>query len=210
MSGISSIEAYAMPVFAQLPVNIAKWKIDPQRAVLLVHDLQRYFIQRIPFEHPRSALLKNTSLVRERCINVGIPVAYTSQAGKMTESQQGLLKDFWGAGMKVEPRDRQVVDELAPGPEDWLFTKWRYSAFYRSNLLQRMRDAGRDQLIICGVYAHVGVLVTAIEAFSHDIETFLIADALADFSLTYHLMALDYVARCCGVVLLTHEVLAYL
>ena len=67
-----------------------------------------------------------------------------------------------------------------------MLTKWRYSAFYRSDLLERMRAAGRDQLILCGVYAHVGVLTTALEAFSHDIQPFLVADALGDFTEADH------------------------
>jgi isochorismate hydrolase len=117
------------------------------------------------------------------------------------------LKDFWGTGMQVDPADRAVVDELAPGKEDWILAKWRYSAFWKSDLLQRLRLAGRDQLIICGVYAHIGVLMTAVEAFSNDIETFIVADAVADFSLERHLMALDYAARCCAVVVTTSEIL---
>jgi isochorismate hydrolase len=70
-----------------------------------------------------------------------------------------------------------------------------------------MRGAGRDQLIVCGVYAHVGVLMSAVEAYTHDIETFLVADAVADFSATDHRMALEYAARTCAVVTTTKEVL---
>ena len=57
-----------------------------------------------------------------------------------------------------------------------------------------MRGHGRDQLVICGVYAHVGILMTAHEGFSNDIQTFLVADAIADFSADFHRMALEYAA----------------
>ncbi|MNJ60933.1 putative isochorismatase [compost metagenome] len=69
-----------------------------------------------------------------------------------------------------------------------------------------MREAGRDQLIICGVYAHVGVLFTAVEAFTNDIQTFLVADAVSDFSEKYHRMALEYAAQRCAVVCTTEDV----
>ncbi len=82
----------------------------------------------------------------------------------MTEQQRGLLTDFWGRGMRTEAADREVVAELAPVEGDWTLTKWRYSAFFRSDLLKRLRAAGRDQLVLCGVYAHVGVLATALDA----------------------------------------------
>ncbi|GHA01100.1 hypothetical protein GCM10010329_23450 [Streptomyces spiroverticillatus] len=138
----------------------------------------------------------------------GVPVAYTAQPGGMGDEQRGLLKDFWGPGMRTDPADREVIDELTPGPDDWSLTKWRYSAFFRSDLLERMRAAGRDQLIVCGVYAHVGVLMSTVEAFTHDIQPFLVADAVADFSAEYHHMAVRYAAERCAVVLTAKEVAA--
>jgi isochorismate hydrolase len=102
--------------------------------------------------------------------------------------------------MRVDAADRQIIEPLAPGPDDWRLTKWRYSAFFRSDLLERMRRARRDQLIICGVYAHVGVLATAVDAFSHDIEVFVASDAVADFSQRHHRMALEYAAARCAAV----------
>lgn len=206
MPGIPEIHSYRMPSTAQLPQNIVNWAIDPNRAVLLVHDMQRFFVRRIPVDNPGRTLLENSVHIRQQCSAAEIPVAYTIQPGNMTADQRGLLKDFWGPGMTINPEDRQVIDALAPVENDWLFTKWRYSAFCQSDLLQRMREAKRDQLIICGVYAHIGILSTAIDAFSHDIETFLVADAIAAFSLAEHMMAIQHAAACCAMVIPTHRV----
>ena len=85
--------------------------------------------------------------------------------------------------------------------DDIVLTKWRYSAFKKSDFEQRIKESGRDQLIICGVYAHIGCLLTAAEAFMLDMQAFLVGDALADFSLDEHRMALNYAAgRCAKVV----------
>ncbi|MBJ7906809.1 MULTISPECIES: isochorismatase family protein [unclassified Streptomyces] len=211
MPGIPSIQPYPMPQAEELPVNTAAWQADPDRAVLLVHDMQRYFLRQFPeTETPGADLVRNATLIREQAVASGMPVAYTAQPGGMTDEQRGLLKDFWGAGMRVDPADRQVIEPLTPGPDDWLLTKWRYSAFFRSDLLDRMRAHGRDQLILCGVYAHIGVLSTAVEAFTNDIETFLVADAVADFTEAYHRMALDYAAERCAVVTTTKSVIGEL
>lgn len=207
MPGIPPIEAYPMPTVGDLPTNTARWTPDPARAVLLVHDMQRYFLAPFPAS-VRAWLVHNAATVRDRCAALGVPVAHTAQPGSMTAEQRGLLKDFWGPGMRAEPADREVIDELARADGDWELTKWRYSAFFNSPLLERMRASGRDQLILCGVYAHVGVLMTAVEAFTHDIEPFLVADAVADFSASYHRMAMDYAAERCAVVLTAKEVLA--
>ena len=145
MSGIPEITAYPLPTAQQLPANLARWSLEPRRAVLLVHDMQRYFLRPLP-ESLRAGLVANAARLRRWCVEQGVQIAYTAQPGSMTEEQRGLLKDFWGPGMRASPADREVVEELAPGPDDWLLTKWRYSAFFHSDLLQRMRAAGRDQL----------------------------------------------------------------
>lgn len=207
MSGIPTIEPYELPRACELPAPVPSWTVDPRRAVLLVHDMQRYFLRPLP-KPLLEPLLSHAALLRTRCAELGIPVAYTAQPGAMDDAERGLLKDFWGPGMRRSPADREITAELAPTRDDWLLTKWRYSAFFRSGLLERMRAHGRDQLIICGVYAHVGVLMTAVDAFTHDIETFLVADAVADFSAADHRLALDYAARRCAVVSTAKEVVA--
>jgi isochorismate hydrolase len=205
------VEPYLMPTANYLPANTTRWVVDPDRAVLLIHDMLQYFLRPFSSTNPLGHdLIRNTALLRDRCSSLGLPVAYTLQPGGMTNEQRGLLKDFWGPGMRVDPVDRRVVEPVAPVPRDWVFTKWRYSAFFKSGLLERMREHRRDQLIICGVYAHVGVLMTAVDAFTHDIQPFLVADAVADFSEQYHRFALDYATQRCAVVTTVDAVLAEL
>jgi len=197
--------SYELPSSNDLPRNTAHWKIVPDRAVLLVHDMQNYFVNALTPDL-RNALLQNINRVKSWCAENGIPIAFCAQPGGMTEQQRGLLKDFWGAGMKRSPADRQIAKELAPAPTDWRLEKWRYSAFHQSGLLQRIQESKRDQLLITGVYAHIGILATATDAFSNDIETFIIGDAVADFSRPHHLSALTHAAQRCAVVLAAREV----
>ena len=197
-----------MPTGRELPDNTAPWRLDRRRAALLVHDMQKYFLRRFPAgEAPLVDLVRNATRLRDRCARLGIPVCYTMQPGSMTVQERGLLKDFWGPGMTVEPADRDVVEPLRPRPTDWLLPKWRYSAFHRTALLSRMRASGRDQLVVCGVYAHVGILMSVTDAFSYDIQPFLAGDAVADFSEGDHRFALGYAARRCAVVHTTDQLL---
>lgn len=209
MSGIAPIESYEIP--QGIIPNTASWRIDPKRAVMLVHDMQKYFLR--PFTQsatPASALISNASRLRSRCSELNMQVAYTAQPGSMTATERGLLKDIWGPGMKASEEDRQVIDPVAPQKNDWMLTKWRYSAFMKTDLLERMEKGGYDQLIICGVYAHVGILSTAIESYSRDIETFIVSDATADFTQEDHRMALDYAAKNCAVIISTDEAMQQL
>lgn len=207
--GIPSIRSYPMP--ADPPENEVPWAPRPNRAVLLVHDMQRYFLDFFPAGRPPvTTLLDNVARLRATAVRLGVPVVYTAQPGGMSRDERGLLHDFWGPGMDRDPAKRRIVPEVAPGPDDLVLTKWRYSAFSRSGLADHLRETGRDQLIICGVYAHVGCLMTAQDAFAMDIEPFLVADAVADFTEEYHRMALRYAAERCAVALSTQAVVATL
>ncbi|MEV0935273.1 isochorismatase family protein [Streptomyces phaeochromogenes] len=206
MAGIADIEPYPLPTPAELPKNVVDWTVDPRRGALLIHDMQRYFLR--PFSETMSRhLVRNTASVLDRCRALGMPVAYTMQSGGMDPSQRGLLADFWGAGMTTAPADRDVPEPLQPGPRDGVFTKWRYSAFFRTELLTWLRRHDTDQLVICGVYAHIGVLASAVDAFSNDVQPFVVADAVADFSAQDHRFALEYAARKCAVVVTAEDVL---
>ncbi len=45
------------------------------------------------------------------------------------------------------------------------------------------------------MYAHLSVLLTAADAFMNDIQPFVVADAVADFSAEEHAMALRWAAH---------------
>ncbi|MFJ2580729.1 isochorismatase family protein [Kitasatospora aureofaciens] len=204
MSGLPPVEPYPLPQPDDLPAPVVDWRADPHRAVLLIHDMQEYFLRPFPVgTSPREPLIRNIARLRGHCAALGVPVAYTAQPGGMTPEERGLLADFWGPGMTLTPQHRRIVTPLEPGPHDWQFTKWRYSAFFRTDLLTRMREAGRDQLLLCGVYAHIGVLTTAVDAFTHDIRAFLAGDAVADLSADHHHSALTYAAQRCAAVVTT-------
>lgn len=206
--GVPTISPYAMPAESELPPNVARWQCDPSRAALLVHDMQRYFVDFFTArQEPVSTLVENIRGIRSAAVAAGMPIIYTAQPGGMTPAERGLLQDMWGPGMSDDPGARQIVGELAPAQRDVVLTKWRYSAFARSDLESLLRRSGRDQLVVCGIYAHVGVLMTANDAFTKDIESFVVADAVADFTAEYHRMALAYAAERCAVVVSTETMI---
>lgn len=208
---IPKIATYPMPAAAAMPANRVDWKPDPARAMLLIHDMQDYFLDFYDnAAAPIPALLAQVSRLRDACDAAGVPVLYTAQPAQQASADRGLLTDWWGPGVTAQPQRAGIAAALAPRPQDTVLVKWRYSAFVRSDLLERMRAQGRDQLIVCGVYAHIGCLMTAADAFMHDIQPFLAGDALADFSADQHAMALDYVSQRCGVVSSTQQLIAAL
>ncbi|UGA49810.1 MULTISPECIES: isochorismatase family protein [Dickeya] len=205
---IPKLNAYPLPGVEQLPVNKVNWSVDASRAALLIHDMQNYFLNFWGENSPLTEqLVANVALIRQACRQQGIPVFYTAQPNQQSDADRALLNDMWGPGLNRHPDQQQIAAALTPDSDDTVLVKWRYSAFHRSDLEQRLKAAGRDQLIICGVYAHIGCLTTATDAFMRDIKPFMIADALADFSQEEHLMALRYTAGRCGRVLTSGQLL---
>lgn len=205
---IPKLNDYALPTADELPQNKVTWQVEPQRAALLIHDMQQYFLN---FWGEDSALIKqvveNIANLRRYCKQQGIPVFYTAQPNQQSDEDRALLNDMWGPGLNKHPEQQEVTAALAPDEDDTVLVKWRYSAFHRSPLQEILQESGRDQLIICGVYAHIGCLTTAIDAFMRNIQPFMVADGLADFSRDEHLMALRYTAGRCGRVVTTASLL---
>jgi isochorismate hydrolase len=203
---IPDIKEYSLKQLNVLTPNVPNWKVDSTRCLLLVHDMQNYFIDSLPDNLKKALILNCAGLIR-KARALKIPIVYTAQCGGMTKKERGLLVDFWGPGMKKTKAQASIAQKLLPLPEDSVINKWRYSAFFNTNLADILISEKRNQLIICGVYAHIGVLFTAIDAYSRDIEVFFIKDAVADFSKEAHLSALNYAAECCAMVVSTDEIL---
>ena len=197
--------------------NRVNWRVDPARAALLVHDMQGYFVRAFELERDGQPLpdaqiniaIANIRRLLDAAHAANIPVYYTAQPSRQNPADRRLLTDFWGDGLQ-DDESAQILDELAPTEADTVLTKWRYSAFERSPLEEQLKDLGRDQLIIGGVYAHIGCLTTALEAFMRDIQPFMVADALADFTEKEHRMACEYASGRCARVLNTAEVLEHI
>ncbi|MFP1752517.1 isochorismatase family protein [Lonsdalea quercina] len=206
---IPKLNAYPLPTAEQLPANKVRWTLEPQRAALLIHDMQQYFLNFWGEDSPLTArVVQNIARLKQICRQQGIPVFYTAQPQQQSDSDRALLNDMWGPGINQHPEQQKIIPALTPETGDTVLVKWRYSAFVRSDLEQQMKKAGRNQLIICGVYAHIGCLTTANDAFMRDIQPFMAADALADFSQEEHMMALRYAAGRCGRVATVNQLLA--
>lgn len=205
---LPKIQPYPLPTRAELPTPRGAWQPDTARVALLVHDMQRYFLAAFaPDAAPLAPAVANIARLLTHCRARGIPVFYTAQRGNQDRRDRGLQADLWGPGMSATEEHEAIIEAVAPVEGDHVLVKHRYSAFQRSNLETMMRARGRDQLLVTGVYAHIGCTATVAEGFQRDIESFIAADAVADFSRADHDLALHWIARTCGVPMTTDHLL---
>lgn len=202
---IPQIAPYEIP--AMPTTHTVDWAPQPHTSALLIHDMQRYFLDAYPAEQsPASTVIPHIRQLIDAADAANVPVFYSVQPPSQREHRRGLLQEFWGSGMQTD-REAEVIPELAPREHHHVITKWRYSALQRTDLRQSLAYAGRDELIIVGVYGHMGCMMTAAEAFMNDIRAYVIRDAIADFTAEDHRQTLDWVAKRSGRVLDTSDIL---
>jgi len=198
---IPILESYPIDLVGSNFDNKPEWEIEDHRSALLIHDMQSYFTGFYGVNSPIiNHLTNNIRRLKKECKSRGIPSVYTTQPGNQSQENRALLTDFWGQGLEDKPKFTGILPELAPDENDCIFTKWRYSAFKKNNFLDWLKENKKDQIIICGIYAHIGILSTALDAFMLDVQPFVVSDAVADFSLSDHQMAMSYISKRCGVV----------
>jgi len=80
----------------------------------------------------------------------------------------------------------EVSSAIVQGPDDLWLPKPRWSAFFKTDLDQTLRNLGIKTVAVCGVTTHYCVLSTAMDAFAHDFRTVILEDFCASFSYEIH------------------------
>lgn len=192
------IAPYALPGEECQAYNKIHWKLDPDRAVLLVHDMQNYWVDLFVDPAP---LLDNVAALLGGFRQARLPVVFCRGERAPSRFERGLGLAVWGDGLNaahVQPQDCEIVSSLAPREDEYLVHKPRHSAFFQTELEPLLRKMNRDQVVVCGVFAHHGVMVSCIDGYMRNFQMTMVADALGDYSEAEHRMALQYVAQMCG------------
>ena len=126
----------------------------------------------------------------------GIPVLFTRYSLKPDYSDAGLLLDLFPqivgtGGLVRDSWDAAVIEALAPLPGETVIDKTRYSAFYDTDLEERLRALGTDTVIVCGVTTNICVESTVRDAFFRNIRTVVPSDGTAAVTDAMHEGALE-------------------
>ncbi|NIS62186.1 MAG: isochorismatase family protein [Proteobacteria bacterium] len=107
-----------------------------------------------------------------------------------------LEEDFiFGGRMKPHSirgtKGAEVIQDLTPLARDMVLEKRRFSAFFKTDLDQTLRTLTVDTVVLSGLSTHVCVLMTAMDALSHDFHSIIIEDCCAAHKREVHQAALD-------------------
>lgn len=194
------IAPYALPGDEATAYNKIHWQLTRDRVVLLVHDMQNYWVD---LYRDRAPLVDGVLDLVTAFRDARLPVFFCRGERAKSRFERGLGLTVWGDGLNaahVTDRDCEIIDALAPRADEYVIHKPRHSAFFDTELEPTLRKMNRDQVVICGVFAHHGVMVSCIDGYMRNYQMTMAADALGDYSEPEHRMALQWVAQMCGSV----------
>jgi nicotinamidase-related amidase len=127
-------------------------KLDPERAALVVIDVQEAFRRALPgFDEVARAC----GVLGEAAAEIGIPIVVTEQYPR-------------GLGATVPEVADRLPDDVEP------VDKVRFSAAEADGF----ELGGRDQALVCGIETHVCVNQTVLDLLAEGIEAHVAADAV--------------------------------
>lgn len=144
--------------------------------------------------------------VIDQCRAVGCPIVYTRISDQdLSGSGRGFGSKNHRAGsveqVALAQSGNQVIEEIAPEPEDWVLDKQKPSAFFATPLSSYMVAQGIDSVIIVGCTTSGCVRATAVDAFSLNYPVTVVAPAVFDrFQLSHYASLFDLDCKYADVV----------
>jgi nicotinamidase-related amidase len=97
--------------------------------------------------------------------------------------------------------EAEVISELR-GYEGETIRKRRYSAFFETDLEERLAELSPDKVIVCGVCTDICVMHTTADARNRDYAVDVPTDCVASFDPDAHRYALDHMQKILGAKLI--------
>jgi len=151
--------------------------VDPARTALVVVDMQNDFVREgggllVP---DAEATIPAIRMLLELARANGVRVVYSQDTHRDGDPEWRI----WPEHAREGSWGWEIVDELAPAPDDVVLRKPRYDAFYGTPLDHLLRLWGVDTLVICGTVANICVHYTAASAALRWYEVVIPRDAIS-------------------------------
>mgnify|MGYP003396748941 FL=1 len=158
---------------------------------LLIIDMQQedgFVLENLDTVVTHTAALLESARLRQ------VPVVYTRHINQADGSDlprgEPRAADGGPSSYRAGTRQVEIIERLAPRPDELVVDKGRYSAFHRTDLDSQLKALGVDTLIVCGVLTDVCVLGTVFDAFALGYRIRLVSDACTTTTQAGHYSAL--------------------
>jgi nicotinamidase-related amidase len=154
--------------------------IGRSNTALVLHDMQNDFIKASLSKPEMQGVVKRTRGLIDLAHALPIPVIYTrvenDPAVGFPVERAPYLRRSGSVNCVKGTNGADVIDELKPGPDDYVVTKVRSSAFHETKLETLLRVKDVWILVVAGGSTNWGVEWLARDAKSRDIVTVALRD----------------------------------
>jgi ureidoacrylate peracid hydrolase len=174
------------------PFNIHKLTLNKAKSALLVVDMQNFFLDpdSPTFTCGGLAIIDNIKSLIQMYRESNLPVIFTRHVHDREGIDAGIMK-WWWEGMCIENTpESEIIEEIAPLPNEKVILKHRYSAFYNTDLEVYLRGLKIEDLVITGIMTNMCCESTARDAYYRDYRVFFLADATGSVNEEMHFASL--------------------
>lgn len=162
------------------------------KTALLVIDMQNCFFESDTLAQVRSDLSSACNDLIEKAHQALAPVVLVRTRHREDGSTwtRNMIEDKQGFAFAGDD-DSLLLKELT----DWAtleVIKTRDSAFYATDLEEKLRQVEVDRIVLCGVSTHSCVALTAADAYARNFEVVLARDAIHSDKAELHKPTLDF------------------
>ncbi len=163
---------------------------------LIIIDMVNDFIEEgkdLEVPEGREIIPNIENLIREARDN-DIPVIYSKDSHTRGDDE---FED-WPPHSLEGTEGSEVIKELKPEEEDIIIKKHSFSSFRGTELEERLKSLGIDEIILVGVLTDICILHAAIDAYYKDYEVIVPEDCVATVSQKKQEIALDHIENVLG------------
>ncbi len=104
----------------------------------------------------------------------------------------------------------QIDSDLAVAKSDTMIVKKRYSAFFGTDLDEKLALLKPDAIVLAGINTHACIRTTAVDAYQQDWPVVLALDCIGSYDREHHEISLKYMKDKIAAVLTNREIEAAL
>lgn len=191
----SKVLLEALSAYRSRHTNIA---FDPDRAALLVLDMQDYFLRETShaFIPSAPAILPNIQMLVETFHAHARPIIFTRHVN--TDADAGMMSHWWRNVIRADSPDSEITSALDTSTGS-VIQKSQYDAFFKTELNALLLGREVGQVLVTGVMTHLCCETTARSAFVRGFEVFLCIDGMASYTEAQHRASLSNLSHGFGI-----------
>lgn len=189
LSTLDQKAAAMLTELKQMRERHAEQVFHPERAALLVLDMQLYFgeADSHAFVPSIEAILPNVQRLIKVFGEFRRPIFFTRHLNTVADA--GLMSAWWQDLIRPDSTASRLLPQMDVS-KGVVIRKSRYDAFYETSLQNNLREHDVSQVVVAGVMTHLCCETTARSAFMRGFEVFFCVDGTATYNEAFHRAAL--------------------